>query len=99
MDIGSLNGQKGVCRTCGQRGRWAAECPKSGKIGQGGKCDDGKGQGKTSKTSKGKTDERREKAKVANGKHERVFEGYHPCGNNYRFDVVQIYCFRINLKL
>ena len=24
---------------------------------------------------------------------------YHPRGNNYRFDVVQIYCFRINIKL
>ena len=25
--------------------------------------------------------------------------GYHLCKNNYRFDVVQIYCFRINIKL
>ena len=24
---------------------------------------------------------------------------YHLCKNNYRFDVVQIYCFRINFKL
>ena len=24
---------------------------------------------------------------------------YHLCKNNYRFDVVQIYCFRINIKL
>ena len=33
MDIGSLNGQKGVCRNCGQRGHWAASCPKRGKSG------------------------------------------------------------------
>ena len=45
MDIGSLNGQKGVCRTCGQRGHWAAECPKRGKNGQGVKGDDGEGTG------------------------------------------------------
>ena len=28
MDVGSLSGKRGVCRTCGQRGHWAAECPK-----------------------------------------------------------------------
>ena len=48
MDIASLNGQKGVCRNCGQRGHWAASCPKRGKSGQG-----GKGQGKKGKSSKG----------------------------------------------
>ena len=26
-------------------------------------------------------------------------ESYHLCNNNYRFDVVQIHCFRINIKL
>ena len=29
----------------------------------------------------------------------RVMTGYHLCKNNYRFDVVQIYCFLINIKL
>ena len=29
MDMGILNGQKGVCCICGQRGHWAAECPKT----------------------------------------------------------------------
>ena len=47
MDIGSLNGQKGVCRNCGQRGHWATSCPKRGKSG--GKNDDGKGKGKGGK--------------------------------------------------
>ena len=46
MDIGSLDGQKGDCRSCGQRGHWAADCPKRGKNGQGGKGEDGKEQGK-----------------------------------------------------
>ena len=63
MDIGSLNGQKGVCRNCGQRGHWAASCPKRGKSG--GKGDDGKGQGKKGKSSKGKTDVGKGKGKVA----------------------------------
>ena len=31
MDIGSLNGQKGVCHNCGQKGHWAASCPKRAK--------------------------------------------------------------------
>ena len=52
MDVGSLNGQKGVRRNCGQRGHWAASCPKRGKSG--GKGDDGKGQGKKGKSSKSK---------------------------------------------
>ena len=57
MDIGSLNGQKGVCRNCGQRGHWAAECPKRGKNGQGGKGED-------CKSGKGKTDDGKGKGKV-----------------------------------
>ena len=61
MDIGSLNGQKGVCRNCGQRGQWAASCPKRGKSG--GKGDDGKGQGKKGKSSKGKADDGKGKGK------------------------------------
>ena len=56
MDIGSLNGQNGVYRTCGQRGHWAPECPKRGKAGLGGQGDDGKGQGKKDKTVKGTAD-------------------------------------------
>ena len=48
MDFASLNGQKGVCRICGQRGHSAASCPKRGKSDQG-----GKGQGKKGKSSKG----------------------------------------------
>ena len=54
-DIGSLFGQKGVCRICGQRGHWAAECPTRGKAGQGDKKGgDGKGQGKKGEAGKGK---------------------------------------------
>ena len=64
MDIGSFNGQRGVCRTCGQRGHWAAECPKRGKKGQGGKGDDGKGQGQKGKSGKGKLLMAKEKEKV-----------------------------------
>ena len=45
MDIGSLNGQKGVCHSCGQRVQWAAECPKRGKSGQGGKGEEWQGTG------------------------------------------------------
>ena len=53
MDIGSLDGQKGVCRTCGQRGHWRAECLKRGKNGQGGKGDDGKGTGQERQVKQG----------------------------------------------
>ena len=60
-DIGSLNGQKGVCRNCRQRSHWAASCPKRGKSG--GKDDDGKGQGKKCKLSKGKNDDGKGKGK------------------------------------
>ena len=60
MDIGSLDGQEGVDRNCGQRGHWAAECPKRGKVRMSrgrarkgksskGKNDDGKGKGKSDK--------------------------------------------------
>ena len=56
MDIGCLNGQKGVCRNCGQRGHWAASCPKRGKSG-------GKGQGKKGKSSKDKNDDGKGKGK------------------------------------
>ena len=68
MDIGSLDGQKGVCRTCGQRGYWGAECPKRGKNGQGGKGEDDRGQGKKGKSGKGKTDGKWQARKA--------FEGY-----------------------
>ena len=61
MDIGSLNGQQGVCRNCGQKGHSAASCPKRGKSG--GNGDDGKGQGKKGKSSKGKTDDGKGKGK------------------------------------
>ena len=55
MDIGSLNGQKGVCHNWGQRGHWTASCPKRSKSDQGGKGDNGKRQGKKGKSSKGKS--------------------------------------------
>ena len=73
MDIGSLNGQKGVCRTCGQRGHWAAECPKRGKKGQGSKGDDDKGQGKS---GKGKTGDGKGKGKGGKWQARKAFEGY-----------------------
>ena len=79
MDIGSLNGQKGVwegvCRNCGQQGHWAADCPKRDKNGRGGKGEDGKGQGKKGKSGKGKLLKAKERAKVASGKHARHLKG------------------------
>ena len=74
MDIGSLNGQKGVCRNCGQRGHWAASCPKRGKSG--GKGDDGKGQGKKGKSSKGKNDDSKGKGKGGKWQARKAFDGY-----------------------
>ena len=62
MDIGSLNGQKGVCRTCGQRGHWAAE--------------DGKGQGKKGKSGKGKSGDGKGKGKGGKWQARKAFEGY-----------------------
>ena len=73
MDIGSFNGRKGVCRNCGQRGHWAAECPKRGKNGQGGEGEDGKGQGKKGKLDRGKTDDGKGRGK--GGKHARHMKG------------------------
>ena len=70
MDIGSLNGQKGVCRNCGQKGHWAANCPKRGKS------DDGKGQGKKGKSSKGKTDDGKGKGKGGKWPARKAFDGY-----------------------
>ena len=76
MDTGSLIGQKGVCRTCGQRGLWAAECPKRGKNGQGGKGEDGKGQGKKGKSSKSKNDDGKGKGKGGKWLARKAFDGY-----------------------
>ena len=52
MDIGSLNGQQGVCPNCGQKGHCAASCPKRGESG--GEGDDGKGQGRKASQAKAK---------------------------------------------
>ena len=81
MDIGILSGQKGVCRTCGQRGHWAAECHKLGKKGQGGKGDDGKGHGKKGMSGKGKTADGKGRGKSGKGPAREAFEGYcNHCG-------------------
>ena len=93
VDIGSLNGQKGVCRNCGQRGHWAAECPTRGKNGQGGKGENGQGQGNKGKPSKGKTDDGKEKGK---GKGDRwqarkTFEGY--CNHCWKWSHMEKDCF------
>ena len=80
MDIGSLSGQKGVCRICGQRGLWAAECHKRIKKGQGGESDDGKGHGKKGKSRKGTVDGKR-RGKSGKGPSRKIFEGYYNhCG-------------------
>ena len=76
MDIGSLNGQKGVCRTCGQRGHSAAECPKRGKNGQRKGKGGGKGQSKRGKSSKGNTDDGKGKGKGGKWQARKAFEGY-----------------------
>ena len=75
MDIGSLNGLKGVCRTCGQRGHWAAECPKRVKKCQGGEGDDGKGQGKKGKSGKGTTGDGKGKGEGGRWQARKAFEG------------------------
>ena len=74
MDIGCLNGQKGVCRNCGQRGHWTASCPKRGKSG--GKGDDGKGQGRKGKSSKSKNDDGKGKGKGGKWQGRKAFDGY-----------------------
>ena len=76
MDIGCLNGQKGVCRNCGQRGHWAASCPTRGKSDQGGKGNNGKGQGKKGKSSKGKNDDGKGKGKGGKWQARKAFDGY-----------------------
>ena len=73
MDIGSSNGQNGVGRNGGQRGHWAADCPKRGKNVQGGKGEDGKGQGKKGKV---KTDDGKGKGKGGKWQARKTFEGY-----------------------
>ena len=88
MDIGSLNGQKGVGRNCGQRGHWAADCPKRGKNGQGGKGEDGKGQGKKGKV---KTDDGKGKGKGGKWQARKTFEGY--CNHCWKWGHMEKDCF------
>ena len=89
MDIGSLNGQKGVCRNCGQRGHWAASCPKRGKSG--GKGDDGKGQGKKGKSSKGKNDDGKGKGKGGKWQARKAFDGY--CNHCWKWGHMEKDCY------
>ena len=84
MDIGSLNGQKGVCRNCGQRGHWAASCPKRGRS-------DGKGQGKKGKSSKGKTDDGKGKGKGGKWQARKAFDGY--CNHCWKWGHMEKDCF------
>ena len=91
MDIGSLDGQKCVCRNCGQRGHWAASCPKRGKSGQGGKSDDGKGQGKKGKSSKGKNDDSKGKGKGGKWQARKAFDGY--CKHCLKWGHMEKNCF------
>ena len=94
MDIGRLTGQKGVCRTCGQRGHyWAAECPKRGKVGQGGKGDDGKGQGKKGKAVKGKADGGKGKGKGGKLQVRQVFGGH--CKHCWEWGHMEKDCFTL----
>ena len=86
MDTGSLNGQKGVCRNCGQRGHWAASCPKRGKSGQG-----GKGQGKKGKSSKGENDDGKGKGKGGKWQARKAFDGY--CNHRWNGDTWKKDCF------
>ena len=69
-------GRKVCVCPCGQRGHWAAECPKRCKAGHGGKGDDGKGQGKKGKLDRGKTDEGKGKGKGGKWQARKVFKGY-----------------------
>ena len=93
MDIDSLNGQKGVCRNCGQRGHWAAECPKRGNNGHGGKGENGKGQGKKGKSGKGKTDDGKEKGKGKGDKRQarKTCKGY--CNHCWKWGHMDKDCF------
>ena len=85
MDIGSLNGQKGVCSNCGQKGHWAACCPKRGKSG--GDGDDGKGQGKS---SKGKTDDGKGKGKGGKWQARKAFDRY--CNHCWKWGHMEKNC-------
>ena len=88
MNIGSLNGQKGVCRNCGQRGHWAASCPKRGKSG--GKGDDGKGQCKKGKSSKDKADDGKGKGKGGKWQARKAFDGY--CNHCWKWGHMEKNC-------
>ena len=68
MDTGSLNGQQGVCRSCGQREHLAAECPKRGKNGQEAKVRMAKDRARKGNQVKGNLmfARRKAKAKVTN---------------------------------
>ena len=64
---------------CGQRGLWAAECPKRGKNGQGGKGENGKGHGKKMQIrlmEKHMMARRKAKAKGDKWQARKTFEGY-----------------------
>ena len=93
MDTGGLNGQKGVCRTCGQRGHWAAECPKRGKNGQGGKGEDGKGQGMKGKSGKGKTEDGKGKGIRGKWQARKAFEVY--CNHYWKWGRMEKDCFTL----
>ena len=75
MDISSLNGQKGVCRTCGQRGHWAAECPKRARMVKEAKVRMARDRARKASQTKGKLMMAEERAKVASGKHARHLKG------------------------
>ena len=89
MDIGSLNGQKGVCRNCGQRGHWAASCSKRGKSG--GKEDEGKGQCKIGKSGKGKNDDGKGKGKGGKWQARKAFDRY--CNHCWKCGHMEKDCF------
>ena len=88
MDIGSLHGQKGVCRKCGQKGHWAASCPK--RVKSGGKGDEGKGQGKKGKSSKGKDDDGKGKGNGGKWQARKAFDGY--CNHCWKWGHMEKNC-------
>ena len=82
MDIGSLNGQEGVCRNCGQRGHWAASCPKRGKSG---------GRARKASQAKVKNDDSKGKGKGDKWQARKAFDGY--CNHCWKWGHMEKDCF------
>ena len=78
--------RKVFCRNCGQRGHWAASCPKRGKSGQG-----GKGQGKKGESCKSENDDGKGKGAGRKWQAPKAIDGY--CNHCWKWGHVEKDCF------